>query len=149
MSEAIDLLRSIDASLKLLVVQLRVTQPKPVASERDLRSKFGDPILRFDPRDWHGPSYKGRKLSECPADLLDLVAETFEWFASQAETKGETTDTGKPVAEYKRLDAARARGWAKLIRDGRHTPSPVGGSNGQHAAPAGWAQDVAASDDGY
>jgi hypothetical protein len=128
-SEALDLARannalliSIDASLKALVAQTRQTQPKPVATDRDLDGKYGDPVLKFMPRDWTGPSFKGYHLSECPADLLDMVAETFEYFASQSERDDERTDKGKPVADYKRQDAARARGWAKRIRDGRHTP---------------------------
>src|SRR4051812_3257585 len=114
--EALVLLRSIDASLKELVAAHRRTQPKPVASDRDLDGKYGNPVLKFDPRDWTGPSHKGRHFSECPAALLDLAAETFDWFASQAEAKNERTNNGKPVADYKRADAARARGWAKRIR---------------------------------
>lgn len=125
--EAIDLLRSIDNSLKALasavqplVMQMRAAQPKPVASDRDLDGRFGDPELKFNPRDWSGASFKGRRFSECPPDLLDLVAETFEFFARQAEAKDERANNGKPVADYKRADAARARGWAKRIREGKH-----------------------------
>lgn len=118
--ETLTLLRSIDASLKQLVAQKRADAPKAVASEKDRLGKYGDPTLRFDPRDWTGASFKGRRFSECPPDLLDLVAETFEWFATQAEAKHEMTDKGKPVADYKRADAARARAWAKAIREGRH-----------------------------
>lgn len=122
-SEAIDLLRSIDASLKLLVAQSRSAAPKAVASDRDLDGPHGDPTLKFAPRDWTGPTFKGRRFSECPPDLLDMVADTFEWFASQAEQKNELTSAGKPVAQYKRADAARARGWAQRARDGKHAPA--------------------------
>ncbi len=125
--EAIDLLRSIDNSLKALIaavqpvlMQVRASQPKPVASDRDLDGRYGNPELKFDPRDWTGPSFKGRKFSECPAELLDLVANTFDYFAQQAEKNNERTNGGKSVADYKRADAARARGWAKRIREGRH-----------------------------
>lgn len=127
--EAIDLLRSIDTSLKALVsavqplvMQVRAAQPKAVASDRDLDGKYGNPELKFAPRDWTGANYKGRRFSECPADLLDLVAETFDFFAKQAEAKDERANNGTPIAEYKRADAARARGWAKRIRDGKHSP---------------------------
>lgn len=118
--ETLSLLRSIDASLKQLVQQMRVAQPKPVASDRDLDGQYGDPILRFMPRDWTGAPFKGRRFSECPAPLLEMVAETFDYFAQKAEENDERTDRGKPKAEYKRADAARARGWAKRIRDGNH-----------------------------
>jgi hypothetical protein len=137
-SEAIDLLRSIDASLKQLVARAQRSGPKPVADARDLDGKWGDPILRFDPRDWHGPSCKGRKLSECPPDLLDLAAESFEWFASQAEAKNELTDSGKPTAPFKRKDAARARGWAKRLRDGWTPPQVIDET---------WAREHEAGDD--
>lgn len=128
-------LQSIDASLKTLVQQRRAEQPKTVASERDLLSKYGNPTLRFMPRDWTGANFKDRKFSECPPALLDMAAETFEWFASQAEAKNERTDRGKPIADLKRLDAARARGWAQRIRDGKHVQTT------STTAPAGWAEE--------
>lgn len=118
--ESLSLLRSIDASLKTLVKVLGASAPKAVASDRDLDGKYGDPKVTFMPRDWAGASYKGRRFSECPADLLEMLAETFDYFANQAEAKNERTDRGKPVADFKRADAARARGWAQRIRTGRH-----------------------------
>lgn len=122
--EALALLRSIDASLKQLVKQARAEAGGTIASDRDLDGKYGDPELKVMPRDWTGPSYKGRRLSECPAALLDLAAEMFEYFARQADEKNERTNAGKPVGDYRRADAARARGWAKRIRDGKHRQAP-------------------------
>lgn len=116
----IALLESIDRSLKQLLARQQGSAPQAVASDRDLDSKWGDPELKFNPRDWTGASFKGRKFSECPPELLDRVAETFDYFARKAEEKNERTDKGKPVADYKRADAARARGWAKRMRDGTH-----------------------------
>lgn len=122
--EALALLRSIDASLKKLVAQGygQSSGTKSVASDRQLDGKGGDPEVRFNPRDWTGPSCKGRTFSQCPADFLDLLAETFDYFAGQAEEKNELTERGRPVAEFKRRDASLARGWAKRIRDGKHKP---------------------------
>jgi hypothetical protein len=57
-------------------------------------------------------------MSQCPAEFLDLLAGTFDYFAKQAEKNNETTSAGKPVAPYKRKDAARARGWAARKRNG-------------------------------
>lgn len=133
--EALDVLRSIDATLKAMLTlaqqrtaQARAQQPKAVASDRDLDGKFGNPPVKFMPRDWTGPSYKNRRMSECPPALLEMLAETFDYFARKAEENGELTDKGKPVADYKRQDAARARGWVKRMRDGRHAPPVVSGS---------------------
>jgi hypothetical protein len=118
--ESLALLRSIDASLKQLLAFHRVAQPKPVASDRDLDGPHGDPVVKFLPRDWNGDQrFKGLRMSECPAQLLELLAETFDYFGDKAERENEQTNAGKPVAPYKRADAARARGWAKRVRDGR------------------------------
>lgn len=140
--ETLRLLRSIDASLKLLVKQQAVATPKPVADDRDLDGRYGDPVLKVNPRDWTGPSYKGRRFSECPAPLLELVAETYEYFARQADEKDERTDKGKPVGDFKRQDAARARGWAQRIRSGRHIQQ-----QDHEAAPAADASEFAAADE--
>lgn len=121
-TEALDLLRSIDASLKQLLALHRVAQPKAVASDRDLDGSHGNPVVKFMPRDWTGPSFKNRRFSECPVPLLEMIAETFDYFARVAEDKDERTSSGKPVADYKRQDAARARGWAKRIREGLVQP---------------------------
>lgn len=139
--ETLALLRSIDASLKLLVKQQAVSAPKAVADDRDLDSKYGDPLVKFMPRDWSGPSYKNRAMSECPPELLDMLAETFDYFAQKAAEADERTDAGKPVADFKRKDAARARGWAKRIREGKHVP--VNGPAGQDQ------QDDADADGGW
>ena len=136
-TDAVELLRSIDASLKLLIRFASANAPKLVADDTDLDGKYGDPLMRFLPRDWAGADYKGRHFSECPAELLEMAAETFDYFARQAEEKNEVTDKGKPVAQYKRLDAARARGWAKRIREGRAPTPAIGPPAGPHA----WADE--------
>ena len=126
--KALDVLLDIDASLKTLVGLMRKSGPKPAAPDSDLDSKWGDPELKFIPRGWTGVPCKGFHFSECPPELLDLVAESLDYFADQAEAKDEKTTSGKPVAPYKRKDAMRARGWAKRLREGwtkRETALPA------------------------
>ena len=89
-----------------------------VASDADLDGKYGDPIARFCPRDWHGENFKGCSFSGCSPEFLDQVAASLDYFAQRAEKNNETTKNGKPVAPFNRADAARARGWAKRIRAG-------------------------------
>lgn len=137
-AEAIDLLRSIDHSLKALLAIHQKSAPLPVASDRDLDGRYGNPQVKFMPRDWTGPSFVGRPMSECPADLLDLLAETFEYFARKSDEAGELTNKNKPVGDYKRQDAARARGWAKRIRDGKVPPPSDANETG-----AGWGDEQA------
>lgn len=121
MSEAVDLLKSIDASLKHLIRLTVATQSTPAASgeiadDRDLDSKFGDEVVRFVPRDWTGESFKGYAMSDCPPELLEMLAETYDYFAGKNE--GVLTDKGKPKSDFDRRSARRARGWAKRLRDG-------------------------------
>src|SRR5262245_6364043 len=135
-SEALALLRSIDATLKQLLALSKVARPAEIASDSDLDSQWGDPeIKQKDPRDWTGPTMKGRRFSQCSSEYLELLAKRLDFFADKAEAEGATTNSGKPVAPYNRRDAARARGWAKRIRDGW---APKNG-NGHHAQPKGFA----------
>src|SRR3990167_336963 len=126
--EAIDILRSIDATLKQLLKLSKARQgsaaAKAIASDRDLDGKYGNPEVKFNPRDWTGPSFKQRTMSECPPEFLELLAQSLEYFADQAEQKNERTNSGKPVADYKRADAARARGWALRNKGRRFDPAP-------------------------
>jgi hypothetical protein len=140
--EVLTLLKSIDATMKAMLAlaqkreaKVRAAAPKEVASDKDLDSKYGDPIIKFNPRDWTGRPYKGMPMSECPPEFLDLAAETLDYFASQAEAKNEQTSKGKPAAPFKRADAARARGWAQRLR------KKAGKVNGNHAPAAQqWAE---------
>ena len=119
----LELLASIDVSLKQLLARASTgaSASGPVANDRDLDSQYGNPEVRMkDPRDWSGPTMRGRKFSECPPDYLDMIADRFDYFASKADEAGEKLENGQPASKYKRVDAARARGWAKRIREGRH-----------------------------
>lgn len=118
-AEILETLKSIDASLKALVAG-RPAEPASsaptVAPDRDLDGQWGDPEVKArDPRDWTGPTMKGKRFSECPPEYLDMVAERLDYFTAQ--NKGETEEDQKKI-RYQRLDAARARGWAKRLRSG-------------------------------
>lgn len=145
--KALDVLLSIESLLQRLVgfASQSVKQAGAssgqgaIAPDRDLDGKWGDPEVKAkDPRDWTGPTMKGRRFSECPPEYLDLVADRLEYFAEQAEAEGKTTSNGKPVAPFNRADAARARGWAKRIRTGEHIQStpPTDSAWGENEAPS-------------
>lgn len=111
--EVVDLLRSIDASLKQLVIILRPAEPLTV----NLDGPHGDPIVRAkSPRDWTGEDQLGKPFSQCPPAYLDLIAARYDYFASTAEDEQKR--------KYARLDAARARGWAERLRGGWRAPEP-------------------------
>lgn len=137
---AVVLLRSIDATLKQIAKALTANAPKPVAEARDLDGQYGNPEVRFMPRDWTGPSFKGRRYSDCPPEMLEMLASTLDYFADKDEAEGAVTSKGKPSAPFKRADAARARGWAQRTRNGwQQTP---GATAGGHA----WAAQDEAGD---
>ncbi len=111
--EAIE--RRIDNMLAMITQLLAHAQPKVDPSL--IEGQYGDPELKFRVTRWHGEDYKGRHFSECPPDLLDLIADSLEYFAKKAEENGETTSSGKAVAPFKRKDAERARAWAAKKRN--------------------------------
>lgn len=142
--DVLAVLRSMDGTLKQLLAMQRQVQPKPVAADRDLDSAWGNPVVKFNPRDWTGDSYKGQRMSACPPAFLDLLAETLDYFAIQADQKQEVTAKGKSVASFKRADAARARGWAKRSREGYVVPMVTGNGHQDHSQ---WA--TGDGDDGF
>ena len=143
-----ELLESIDRSLKALVAHFgagqttQAAQPATnhreaprVAPDSDLDSEWGDPEIKTkDPRDWTGVPMRGRRFSECSVQYLGMYAEFLDWMGDQSEENGQTDSKGRPVAPYKRKDAARARGWAARLRAGWTPP----------AEPTGFPSDVPA-----
>jgi len=86
------------------------TQPGAVASDIELDSKWGDPLVRFDPREWKGRSYVGAHYSQTEPAYLDLLAKA-------KERQADNPKPGKEqYAESDRRDAALARGWAQRLR---------------------------------
>lgn len=83
-----------------------------IASDRDLDGARGNPTIKKDPKRWKGASRVGYHFSECEPEYLDEVAAFNDWKADNPMAGKET------YANYDRLDAARARGWAQRIRNG-------------------------------
>lgn len=92
------------------------------ASDAELDSEWGDPAIKKDPPRWHGQSFAPRRMSQCSPEYLDEMASFLDWSAGKADEEKQTTTSGKPVAPYRRKDAARARGWARRIRSGWQPP---------------------------
>jgi hypothetical protein len=127
-TKTIALLGSIDASMKRLVgivTAKQVAAKGPdIAPDRELDGKHGDEKIKFDPRDWTGPSQKGNTMSQCPPEYLDEVARAFEYFADKNDRAGINDAEGRPKSMYDRRSAGRARGWAKRLRAGWKPPPP-------------------------
>lgn len=93
------------------------------ASDKDMGSQYGDPVVRLDLRDWRGPKCKGKRYSQCPAEFLDMLADYLAYSAANPKPGGEKYAKGNA------LDAKRARSWARRNRAGL-PPAPA-----QTAAP--------------
>lgn len=115
-AETIALLTSIDASLRELLALSKSKRAREMPV--DLDGPHGNPEIKAkDPRDWSGPPMTGKRMSECPATYLDLLAERYDYFASK-----ETDEKNK---RYAVLDGARARGWAARVRAGYKPLTPL------------------------
>jgi hypothetical protein len=112
--EVISLLTSMKLQLDAIDKRLSAVKKDNVAStvSDDLDGKYGNPKVFHKLKDWD-EDMKGRQYSECPSEFLLKLAGLLEWIANQQEAEEELTAQGKPRCGYTRLDAARARGWAK------------------------------------
>ena|SRR5437773_1083607 len=119
--QALALLTSIDRALKQILAVLQQAVPKPVADDTELDNPKADEEIKVDPRDWTGPSYKGARLSDAPAAFLELLAQTYDYFAEKNDRAGAMTDKGVPKSDFDRRTARRARGFAHRNRE--HPPT--------------------------
>lgn len=101
-----------------------------VATVAEIQGDHGDFEVKFEPRSWKGPSFKGSYISQCPPEFLDMLADMLDNFADNPLPGKEKS------SKFKRLDAARCRRWAIEIREGRVKPkvqremAPPPGDNG-------------------
>lgn len=94
--------------------------------DRDLDGPHGNPVIKAaDPRDWIGPSMRGKTLSECTPEYLFMLASRYDYFAEKAERDGTVTTSGKPKAPFDRREALRCRMWAQRILNGWQPAAPV------------------------
>lgn len=86
------------------------------ASDKELDGPYGDPTPKFDPKQYRGPSCKGRPMSRCTPEFLEAYADALAYSAEHPKPGKEK------YAQYDRLDAARARAWARRLRSGWKPP---------------------------
>ena len=124
-----------EAKLDEVLGMLRSMRSQPVAAHApsgnvadasDLDSQYGDPEIKtlIPAFKWPGEQHKGQRMSQTgdSAYLLALASQ-LDWAAGKDDAEGKTwtspkTGETKPASEFKRRDAARARGWAQRIKDG-------------------------------
>jgi hypothetical protein len=96
-----------------------------IASDADLSGPYGNPEVRKDPPWWTGQSYAGCRMSDCPPDYLENLASFFGWKARKDDESNAVDGKGNPKSKWSRLDAARARGWARRNANKPGRPKPA------------------------
>ncbi len=91
--------------------------PPAVASPQQIRGKYGDPKINFDPKVWKGPSFKGSTASQASSEFLEVYAETLEYMAGHPKA-----DSDPKFIGYNRRDAKLCRRWAIEMRSGKASP---------------------------
>ena len=105
--------------LGMLAAQQRaptIAAPTPVhVTDADLDGEHGDPVAKFPPKDdgqWD--RFAGQPLSRSSSSFCERMAGFWDWQAGKDEVSGDEKKVKN--ARYKRLDAARARGWAARLK---------------------------------
>ena len=121
----------IDEILSLVRKLAKGAPPKSsdaeVADDADLDGKFGNEEIRKMPtaKYWSGEDFTGFTMSNTTADFLDAFAKYKSACAYMNEKSGD--EAKAKYVGYDRRSAARARGWAKRLRDGWTAPKTAGG----------------------
>ena len=89
-----------------------------LASDSELDSQYGDEPVKFNPRDWTGDNFKGAKMSQTSAAFLDMLADTYAYFAQKNDENHAVDANGRLKSGYDRRSERRARGWAARLRNG-------------------------------
>jgi len=115
------------------------------APDSDLDSPHGDEGVKFVPRDWTGePVTKGTPMSMCDPDMLDMLAQAYDFFARKNDDAKAVDNKGNPKSAWDRKTAARARGWAARLRA---NPQPKAAPTTRTAVDGADSYDFGGEDD--
>ena len=132
-----------------------------VAPEEDARGQYGDVKIKFAPKAWRGPTYKGSTASQCSSAFLSLYAAAIEQMALRTLSKPAERDAPEKLkyARYDLRDAALCRRWAMINKDKpaevpAATPTPRSADGGQQWVDKQddgdpWGSDGSSDDGGW
>lgn len=115
------LLLEVHEETRALRLLIEARAAGPIASDADVDGERGNPVAKFDPKTWKGPTFRGKKYTECPADFLDHLAAALTSIAAKEDSEKKLYK-GRPASGYSRQAAARARRWAYRKRLGWTPP---------------------------
>ena len=94
------------------------------AGARELDSEWGNPEIKFAPKNWSGEPVVGRFMSDLQPTTLRALATDYARLARYYDEQGSKDNKGRPKSYYARKDAGRALGWAlRLESQGHRGPS--------------------------
>lgn len=94
------------------------------AGARELDSEWGNPEIKFAPKNWSGEPVVGRFMSDLQPTTLRALATDYARLARYYDEQGSKDNKGRPKSFYARKDAGRALGWAlRLESQGHRGPS--------------------------
>lgn len=104
-----------------------------IAPDRELDSPYGNPSIKRMPsarylKGHDFPDYIGHRYSETTPEFLDVMAKYLSACAYMAER--DQDEERRKFARFNRKDAARARGWAKRLREGWGGAAPAASDGG-------------------
>lgn len=108
-------LADIEATCRLILAKVGGQAAKAPPMPTKMNGDMLNPTIRKDPPRWTGPSYAGKRFSDCPPDFLDVHASFLDWVADKKDEEGK-----KDYAAQDRRDANAARGWALRARAEDH-----------------------------
>ena len=99
-----------------------------VASDYEMSGQYGDPAVRFPLKDKYfaNDDNVGKKFSECTPEYLDATAKYYDACAHMLRHPKDGKAADEKKAGYKELDAKRARGHAKRLRESAIMPERPG-----------------------
>lgn len=105
---------AIEARIAALGSTAKGPGAKPIEANID-DPKWGDPEVRYVSKKWDGPNMVGRRFSGCTIDFLLFHANDLERSAQYKESTGDEQKI--KYAMMDRRDAAKARAWAKRLKE--------------------------------
>jgi hypothetical protein len=87
------------------------------APDSDLDGEHGDQVIKFDPKQWKGQSYVGKRMSQTTPEYCDSVLGLAMWKLRKDIEAGDEKKAG-----YARRDASRALGWKLRLEAGYKPP---------------------------
>jgi hypothetical protein len=129
-----ELLAMLVEGQKLLVEEIR-----GLRSDMEARTgPLGDPVIRKSPPKWNGPSFEGKRASECPWEFLEVYGDNLLW-------RGENPQEGKEkYAKGNLREGAVCMRWAMVNRGKVPSPAPLPPKK-SFTRPAERAPDAAAA----